>query len=121
MAACVVTEDFAETEPPLKFQDGIFPPSTFTAIGYPLRPIPGHDFNGKRMWKCVREFIKDFEERWWAANNLTAGASGGPWCDTDSITTVYGLTSTRKDDPEVASSPILLNGLENLYKAVKDL
>lgn len=121
MAACVVTEKFAETEPPLKYQDGIFPPGKFAAIGYPIRPIPGHDFNGKRMWKCVGEFIKESGDMWWAANNLTIGASGGPWCDADNITTVYGLTSSRKDDSEVAYSPILLNGLENLYNTVKNL
>jgi hypothetical protein len=73
------------------------------------------------MWKCVGEFIKESEDMWWAANNMTAGASGGPWCDNENEATVYGLTSKRKDDSEVAFSPILLNGFENLYNAVKDL
>jgi V8-like Glu-specific endopeptidase len=122
MAACVVTENFAETEPPLKFHDSIFHPDKFLAIGYPLRPTFNYEFNGKRMWQCVGEFIEEDEgDCWWAVNDLTGGASGGPWCDAFNEANVYGHTSNRSHNPETARTPMLLNGFENLYKAVKDL
>lgn len=123
MAACVVTENFTQAEPPLRFQDGIFPPDKFTAIGYPDRPIDDKDnFNGQRMWKCTGEFIKESGGMWLAANDFTQGASGGPWCDANNEAIVYGITAWRRgNDPDVAQSPILLNGFENLYNAVKDM
>lgn len=122
MAACVVTEDFTEAEPPLKFEATLFAPKIITAIGYPNRPIPGHDFNGKRMWQSVGEFIKDAEDMWWAANNMSAGASGGPWCDPASKMIINGITANRPDgETDVVRSPDFFNGLDKLYKAVKDL
>jgi V8-like Glu-specific endopeptidase len=120
MAACVVTENFAATEPPLAFDAGILPGLKFTAIGYPNRPIPGHDFNGKRMWKCLGDFIKAEGGLQYAANNFTRGASGGPWCETGNNMVVSGVTSDRDDDPNVAQSPLFVNGFQNLYNAVKD-
>jgi V8-like Glu-specific endopeptidase len=120
MAACVVTVNFADTEPPLAFDTGIIPGLNFTALGYPLRPIPGHDFNGKRMWKSVGKFIKLENDRIYAANSLTNGASGGPWCETHNQMIVSGLNAQRLKDAEVCVSPSFDNGFENLYNAVKD-
>jgi V8-like Glu-specific endopeptidase len=119
MAACVVTENFAETEPPLAVDAGILPGLNFTAIGYPLRPIPGHDFNGKRMWKSVGDFIKLENGRLYAANSLNDGASGGPWCETGNKMVVSGLNAQRRNSAEVCISPYFVNGFQNLYDAVK--
>ena len=121
MAACVVTANFEATEPPLPFDTGILPGLNFTAIGYPIRPIPGHDFNGKRMWKCVGDLIRAEGGLQYAVNNLTGGSSGGPWCETGTANMVVsGLTSDRDDDPNVAQSPLFANGFQNLYDAVKN-
>ncbi|MGA2650783.1 MAG: hypothetical protein ABSF28_09680 [Terracidiphilus sp.] len=121
MAACVVTTNFASTEPPLAFDAGILPGLKFTAIGYPIKPIPGHEFNGKRMWKCVGDLISAGGGFQYAANNLTGGSSGGPWCEPDNNMVVSGLTSDRKNDPNAAQSPLFANGFQNLYDAVKNL
>jgi V8-like Glu-specific endopeptidase len=121
MAACVVTEKFAKTEPPLAFDTGVLPGLNFAVIGYPIRPIPDHDFNGKRMWKCVGDLIRAGGGVQWAANNLTGGSSGGPWCETGNKYIVSGLTSYRDDDPNEACSPLFANTFEILYDAVKDL
>lgn len=121
MAACVVTENFADTEPPLKFEATLFPPSKLIAIGYPIRPVPGHEFNGKRMWQCAGDFIKEEDDLWEAVNNLSAGSSGGPWCDPAQKMLVNGLSAARGDDPDVAYSPDFFNGLDKLYQTVKDL
>jgi V8-like Glu-specific endopeptidase len=121
MAACVVTENFADTEPPLPFSMSIIPAVHNTAIGYPVRPVPGYDFNGERMWKSVGKLIdlKEYEAH--AANNLTEGASGGPWCDNDARYEVAGITSNRPVDPHIALSPIFDHCFKNLYDAVKNL
>ncbi|HMF55203.1 MAG TPA: hypothetical protein VK619_02475 [Pyrinomonadaceae bacterium] len=121
MAACVVSEKFASTEPPLSFDVGILPGLRFTAIGYPIKPIPGHEFNGKRMWKSVGNLITGGDGFQWAENNLTGGASGGPWCETLNNYVVSGLTSDRGEDPNAAQSPLFTNGFRNLYDAVKNL
>ena len=120
MAACVITENFATTEPPLAFNTGIIPALKDTAIGYPIRPIVGHDFNGKRMWKCVGKLIDLKDDVQFATNNFTGGSSGGPWCDNDDSFQVTGLTSRRDDDSNVAQSPTFDNGFQKLYDAVKD-
>jgi V8-like Glu-specific endopeptidase len=120
MAACVITENFADTEPPLPFDAGILPGLNFTALGYPIRPIPGHDFNGKRMWKSVGDFIKFDNGRLYASNSLNNGASGGPWCETQNNMVVSGLNAQRLNSAEVCVSPYFVNGFENLYNAVKD-
>jgi len=121
MAACVISEDFASTEPPLAFETGIFTPGRFTAAGYPIKPTPKHQFNGKRMWKSVGSLVSEKAGIIWAYNDLTGGASGGPWCDPDGAYHVYGLNSDRADDPDQAASPAFLNGFDNLYNAVKNL
>ena len=121
MAACVVTENFAATEPPLAFNTGIIPALKDTAIGYPIRPIAGHDFNGKRMWKCLGKLVDLKDDLQYATNNMTGGSSGGPWCDASENNEVTGLTSARDDDPNLAHSPIFDSGFQKLYDAVKDL
>jgi V8-like Glu-specific endopeptidase len=122
LAACVVTEGFASTEPPLAFQTGIFPPSQFAAIGYPGKPLNRrYDFDGKRMWQSVGALISAKDGVIWAENDLTDGASGGPWCDPNGNYRVYGVMSGRKDDdPYRARSSALLDGFDNLYDAVKN-
>ena len=121
MAACIISEDFASSEPPLAFQTGIFTPSKFAAIGYPGTPIAKYQFNGKRMWQSVGAWVSEKNGIVWAENNLTSGASGGPWCDPDGNYRVYGLTSYREDDPDQAGSPAFLDGFDNLYDALKNL
>jgi hypothetical protein len=54
-----------------------------------------------------------------ATNNLTDGASGGPWCDNDSNYAVTGLNSNRENDANVLFSPLFDNGFEKLYDTVK--
>jgi V8-like Glu-specific endopeptidase len=120
MAACVVTVSFATTEPPLAFDAGILPGLNFTAIGYPAKPVPGYDFNGKRMWKCVGDFIRTKKNRLYAANNFTSGGSGGPWCETGRLGVVSGLNAARHTDPQIAISPYFASGFQKLYDAVKD-
>jgi V8-like Glu-specific endopeptidase len=120
LAACVVTENFADTEPPLAYNTGIIPALKDTAIGYPIRPIAGHDFNGKRMWKSVGKLVDLKNDLQYATNNFTGGSSGGPWCDNDDKFQVTGLTSNRGDDANVAESPTFDNGFQNLYNAIKD-
>jgi hypothetical protein len=57
----------------------------------------------------------------WAENDLTGGASGGPWLRGDDEI-VGGLTSARiTDDPNLAVSPVFAQGFQNLYDAVKNL
>jgi len=122
IAACVVSEKFADTEPPLSFDTSILPGLKFTAIGYPITPITGHEFNGKRMWKSVGGLISAGGDIQWAENNLTNGASGGPWCEPDNNYVVSGLTSYREDDANRSASPMFSNGgFQNLYDAVKNL
>jgi V8-like Glu-specific endopeptidase len=121
MAACVVSENFATTEPPLAFDTGLIPGLHFTAIGYPIKPIAGCDFNGKRMWKSVGDRITLTNYAIWAENNLTGGASGGPWCETDNNYVISGINSNREDDPNTLESPMFDNGFDNLYNAVKNL
>jgi hypothetical protein len=121
MAACLVTEPFAATEPPLLFVADRIPALQFAAIGYPGKPIPAHSFNGKRMWQSGGAMSSSSGGTIWAENDLTSGSSGGPWCVPQENWVVRGLTSSRTDDPNLAASPGLGQGFRNLYNAVKDL
>lgn len=119
LAACVVTENFTDAEPPLAFETFALPSLNYAAIGYPGKPTPAHDFNGKRMWQSYGEFISLTNHVMEAANDLTGGSSGGPWVSGDADI-AGGLTSYREDDPLVARSPYFGQGFQNLYDAVKD-
>ena len=123
LAACLVTERFAATEPPLAFVVNRDPALEYAAIGYPTKPISTHDFNGLRMWQSFGETQDEGDGLIWAENDLTGGASGGPWIrggGDDDI--VGGLTSARiTDDPNLAVSPVFAQGFQNLYDAVKNL
>ena len=122
MAACVVTEPFLPSEPPLEFVVSSLPALDYAAIGYPGPPIPAHPFNRKRMWQSAGGLYIAQNSMVWAENDLTNGASGGPWCEPASNWVVGGLTSARlTDDPNLAVSPVLGQGFENLYNAVKNL
>jgi len=121
IAACVITENFATSEPPLAFDSDILTPDKFAAIGYPTTPIPKHQFNGERMWQSVGAYVSEKDDVIWAENNLTNGASGGPWWGTDPQGNyrVYGLTEERAADPNQAASPGLWVAFDYLYNAVK--
>lgn len=124
LAACVITGEFADTEPPLVFSNSDLPPLSVTAIGYPARPSGQFNFNGERMWKCIGEFVRDEDGMRIAANNLTEGSSGGPWGDTVDNSEIVGLTSTRDEEhfeQPISKSPFFAQGFQNLYDAVKDL
>lgn len=122
LGACLVTEAFASTEPPLQFDTSPLPAFNFAAIGYPGRPIPGRQFNGKRMWKSVGGSLGVQQGMHFAENDFTQGASGGPWCEPDNNWVVSGLTAARgNNDPNVAVSPLFGQGFQNLYNAVKNL
>lgn len=120
MAACLVTKLFQRSEPPLQFVVNS-PATRYAAIGYPSKPIRAHEFNGKRMWQALGK--RTYQNAVICAeNNLTGGASGGPWCDPANKWVVSGLTSARvKEDPNLAASPVFSQGFQNLYDAVKDL
>lgn len=118
LAACVVTERFTGAEPPLSFRLGD-PSVDVHAIGYPGKPTTTHDFNGQRMWQTSGEVVDLEDGTSYAENDFTGGASGGPWVDKDDV--VRGITSSRADDPNVAISPLLNEGFQNLYDTVKDL
>lgn len=122
LAACVVTEDFGDTEPPVAFQTFTVPALEYAAIGYPMDPTSNHDFNGKRMWQSYGKFLKLENDRLYAENDFTHGASGGPWLEASESDDVGGITSSRSgDDPNIAKSPLFVEGFRNLYDAVKDL
>jgi V8-like Glu-specific endopeptidase len=121
MAACVISEDFASTKPPLTFEYSILTPVKFEAVGYPAVRTEKHPFNGKRMWKSDGTLVSEKDGMIWARNDLTGGASGGPWFNPLGEYHVYGLNSRRADDPDQLASPDFLNGFDNLYNAVKNL
>jgi V8-like Glu-specific endopeptidase len=121
LAACVVTEAFWDQEPPLEFDTFPVPALNFAGIGYPSNPIPGYDYNGKRMWQSAGKLIKATGSVMWAVNNLSNGASGGPWCEPDNKWIVSGINSARHlEIPNICVSPVLGEGFQNLYDAVKD-
>jgi V8-like Glu-specific endopeptidase len=125
LAACVVTREFADKEPPLAVSTDELPALNITTIGYPGRPRGQYFFNGKRMWKCTGEFVGDEDGMRIAVNNLTEGASGGPWYDADANSSdILGLISQvnfEDYDQPVAKSPFFSTGFKNLYERVKDL
>lgn len=118
LAACVVTEPFTESEPPLPFRLGD-PSVGVHAIGYPITPTPKYDFNGQRMWQSSGEVVDYDDGTWYAENDLTGGASGGPWLDDDQV--VRGITAARPADPNLALSPPMGQGFQNLWDAVRNL
>lgn len=120
LAACVVTENFTSAEPPLEFALMTLPPLKYVAIGYPIKPTSDHDFNGKRMWRSQGAFSVYSSDMITAANDLTTGASGGPWLEPPDGK-AGGVTSHRESDANVAISPAFLQGFQNLYDTVKDL
>lgn len=122
IAACLVTEAFGSAEPPLRFEISPLPALRFAALGYPMTPNSTHQFNGKRMWKSDGASIEIKDSLHYAENDLTGGASGGPWCEPDNEWRVSGLTAARLGkDPNVAASPVFDQGFQNLYDAVKNL
>lgn len=121
LAACVVTERFTDAEPPLPFRLGE-PGVDYAAVGYPTKPTSRHDFNGKHMWQATGETIDLDGNTYVMENDLTGGASGGPWLDLNDDEKVNGITASRaNDDPNAARSPIFGQGFQNLYDAVKHL
>lgn len=123
MAACVVTEEFTASEPPIEFAAYTLPALQYAAVGYPAKPNDTHDFNGKRMWQSYGNFIQLSSGILSAENDLTGGASGGPWLQASENDAVGGITVYRRpdSDPNVALSPEFAEGFMNLYNAVKDL
>jgi V8-like Glu-specific endopeptidase len=121
MAACVVSEKFAATEPPLAFSTGVSLKRRYAAAGYPAIRIAGYRFDGKRMWRSVGDAIDTVGGLQWAENNMTKGSSGGPWFDTGKNFAVSGITSHRDNDANAMASPLLINGFQNLYDAVKNI
>ncbi|HMF55202.1 MAG TPA: hypothetical protein VK619_02470 [Pyrinomonadaceae bacterium] len=124
MAACVISQGFdLESSPPLSFDIG--PAGQYSAIGYPSTPMPGYNFNGVEMWKSIGNRTSSgpypVDGLWWAENNLTGGASGGPWCEPGNNYVVSGINSFRLYDPNEMASPALEQGFQNLYDAVKNL
>ena len=121
MAACLVTKAFQSKEPPLTFVVDSPPARRYAAIGYPGKPVSIYAFNGKRMWQALGNKTQQ-NGIICAENNLTGGASGGPWCDPANKWVVSGLTSARfKEDPNLVASPVFSEGFQKLYDAVKDL
>lgn len=121
MAACVVTAPFTGAEPPLAFAVNELIPLQISAIGYPGKPNAAHQFNGKRMWRADGNTLHMANGVITAENDLTTGASGGPWCDPQDNWKVNGLTAARDDDPNTALSPYFTTGIQNLYNAVRNL
>jgi V8-like Glu-specific endopeptidase len=122
LAACVVTEPFAPSEPPLPVDPDLIPDLRFAAVGYPGPPIPEYPFNKKRMWQALGNATKLEGSMIWAENNLTSGSSGGPWCEPNNNWIVGGITAARiDDDPNLAVSPMFEGIFEKLYDVVKNL
>jgi V8-like Glu-specific endopeptidase len=118
MAACVIGEDFANTEPPLQFDTkSLKRTKSYTAVGYPGKPIGEFDYSGERMWKCVGKG-QDAGALKLAENNFTSGASGGPWFDNDTNYVVTGINSFRRDNQNVLYSPYFKNGFQKLFDIV---
>lgn len=120
LAACIVAEEFTDSEPPLPFQFFTTNAAEYAALGYPGTPTTRHPFNAKRMWQSYGKFLSMNDGVVTAENDFTGGSSGGPWLDASSDM-VVGLTSSRDDDPDTAHSPVFADGFRNLYNAVKDL
>jgi V8-like Glu-specific endopeptidase len=118
IAACLIDGYFATTEPPLGFYSTLFKPKQIVAIGYPKTPIPKHQFNGERMWQSVGASVSQEHGIIVAANNLTDGASGGPWCVPDGNYHVCGLNSPRTSDANQLASPLFWISIQKLYEAV---
>lgn len=124
LAACVVTEPFTASEPPLPFDYFTVPALQYAALGYPTTPNDRHDFNGERMWQSFGSVLAYQDNRLAAQNDLTGGASGGPWLEASEQDQVGGITASRPsslNDPNVAISPTFVDGFRNLYDAVKNL
>lgn len=89
----------------------------FHAVGYPTQWVsPQYPFDGSRMWRCVGGQIAATPGMLRMANNMTEGASGGPWLITrNGNIYVNGLNSFRlSDEPEALASPYFGQGFVNL-------
>ena len=88
----------------------------FHSVGYPIQWIsPQYPFDGKRMWWCTGAQIQS-SGMLRMANNMTTGASGGPWLiqRNDNIY-VNGLNSFRlSNESNVLASPYFGQGFINL-------
>lgn len=120
IAACVVTERFTTAELPLLWEKFTLPPLKALALGYPIKPTSKHEFNGKRMWRCLGDIESYSGGILTMANDFTGGASGGPWL-TPPDAPAEGLTSDRGPSADLATSPVFGQGFENLYDAVKSI
>lgn len=123
LAACVVSEAFTGKEPPLAFETNRLPAMQYAGVGYPIKPTAKHEFNGKRMWQSFGDCQSYENGVLTAVNDLTGGASGGPWLEASESDAAGGLTSARPPElsPNLALSPYFTQGITNLYDAVKNL
>lgn len=88
----------------------------FHSVGYPRQWLsPNFPFDGKLMWWCTGSQLQS-SGYLRMANNLTEGASGGPWLiKRNGNIYVNGLNSFRlSNEPEVLASPYFGQGLVNL-------
>lgn len=94
----------------------------YTAIGYPGLKLPDYPFQGKVMWQSCGPYFYGVKDDYIAAyNNLTRGASGGPWLVTvDGKQYVNGITSNGGDNPDITYSPYFGQGFLNLYEKVSN-
>lgn len=98
-------------------------PSTgsFHSVGYPRQwAAPQHPFDGTRMWRCIGQQLSSASGLK-MANNMTEGASGGPWLiERDRAIYANGLNSFRRsDEPESLCSPYFGDGFANLMAILK--
>lgn len=92
----------------------------FQAVGYPRHWVsPSHDFDGEEMWRCTGDQLASGAILK-MANNMTQGASGGPWLIARGGQ-IYanGLNSFRQSsEPDALASPYFGAGFVNLVTAL---
>ena len=97
--------------------------SAFNGIGYPAVKDKHYDFDGGHMWLSVgnQSACDVGSGRVGMWNNLTGGASGGPWTIKDPKRSNYlnGVNSTwcAKEFDDQTVSPLLRKGFWNLWAA----
>lgn len=86
------------------------------SVGYPLQWVsPQYPFDGNQMWRCIgRQLPASGVLK--MANNMTEGASGGPWLiERNGNIYANGLNSFRlTSEPNALASPYFGAGFVNL-------
>lgn len=102
------------------FANGSAQQNSFHAVGYPRHWVsPRYDFDGETMWRCAgAQLSSGAIQR--MANNMTQGASGGPWLiQRQGKIYANGLNSFRlSDETDGLCSPYFGTGFVNLATAL---